>query len=409
VRPSWSVLPLSTAPVGDTRAAQLAALTPAWQTQPETMRSYRSSALHRCSAVALLLAAFAGCGVSPPAAALGTEHQPFINGGDNRLDFFQLQEPEQRAAMQSFAVALMPLVNVQALLAGQLDQIPSWGQLNDLCADEPFRDQPSASFCSGVLVDWDLVLTSGHCLDLVPMEALRVVLGYYYSAPGELALSSSDVYSAAEVVASRRDPSSYEQRLDFAWLRLDGAVQAPHHPAAVYPRSPGPRLGDPIVSISAGGGIPLKLDDGGHVQETRETTGDYFVADTDTSEGSSGGGAFAADLALVGTLARGAPDFVQQAPGCQVSDQAQDPNQAREQFTYVYRAIQDLCEVDPRRWFCDAQCAEPCLPPAAPMVAASSANASCTISASGAGATRTVLVLFAAIVSLARRRKRQGR
>jgi hypothetical protein len=372
----------------------------------EHMGSYRRSALHRCSAVALSLAAFTGCGVSPRAAALGTDHEPFINGADNRLDYFQLQDVDERAAMQSFAVALMPLVNVDALLSGELDQIPSWGQSNDLCADEPFRDQPSASFCSGVLVDWDLVLTSGHCMDLVPMEALRVVLGYYYSAPGQLALSSGDVYSVAEVVASRRDPSSYEQRLDFAWLRLSSPVQAPHHPAAVYRSSPGPRLGDPIISISAGGGIPLKLDDGAHVQETRETTGDYFVADTDTSEGSSGGGAFAPDLALLGTLARGAPDFVQQASGCQVSDKAQAPNQAREQFTYLYRSIQDLCQAEPRRWLCDAQCAEPCLPPSAPLAPPSSADASCAVGASGAGPARALLPLLCAAALLRRRRRR---
>ncbi|HVZ37397.1 MAG TPA: serine protease [Polyangiaceae bacterium] len=373
------------------------------------MGSYRRSALHRWAAVALSLAAFTGCAVSPGAATLGADQEPFINGADNRLDYFQLQNVDERAAMQSFAVALMPLVNAQALVSGEVDQIPSWGQLNDLCADEPFRDQPSASFCSGVLVDWDLVLTSGHCMDLVPLEALRVVLGYYYTAPGQLALSSSDVYSAAEVVASRRDPSSYEQRLDFAWLRLNGLVQAPHHPAAVYRRSPGPSLGDPIISISAGGGIPLKLDDGAHVQETRETTGDYFVADTDTSEGSSGGGAFAPDLALLGTLARGAPDFVQQDSTCQVSDKSQNPNEAREQFTYLYRSIQDLCEVEPQRWLCDAQCAEPCLPPSAPLDPPSSADANCAIGAWGAGRTRAVLPLFCAVASLRRRRKRAER
>src|SRR4051812_43602771 len=226
---------------------------------------------------------------------LGDKQQAFINGSDDRLEYFELTDPAQRAALAEFPVALMPASNLRALTSGDAAGIESWGELDELCDDAPFRAELAASFCSGVLVDWNLVLTSGHCIDLVPIQALRVVFGYYYVAPGKLALSNADAYPVAEVVVSRRDPAEADQRLDFAWLRLQSAVKAPHRPVAVYTQPPGPALGDSIISIGAGGGVPIKLDAGGHVQETRDAYGDYFVADTDTSEGSSGGGAYATD------------------------------------------------------------------------------------------------------------------
>jgi hypothetical protein len=120
------------------------------------------------------------------------------------------------------------------------------------------------------------------------------------------------------------------------------------------------------VAINAGGGVPFKFDSGGRVRDLRPGQDDYFVADTDTSEGSSGGPAFNEDFALVGTLARGAPDFIQTRAGCFTTDREPDPDLAREQFTYVARSVEGLCEVDPARWFCDSSCEDGCEPPPAP-------------------------------------------
>jgi len=327
---------------------------------------------------------------------LGEEQQAFINGEDNRLEYFELSDPAERVAFAEFPVALMPASNVQALTSGDAAGLASWGQLDELCDDAPFRDQPSAAFCSGVLVDWDLVLTSGHCVDLVPLEDLRVAFSYYYTAPGTLALSSMDAYRVAEVLVSRRDAADADERLDFAWLRLDGAVKAPHRPVAVYTQPPGPALGDSIISIGAGGGVPIKLDAGGRVQDTRDGYGDYFVADTDTSEGSSGGGAYAADLGLVGTLARGAPDFVQTSSGCHETDQSDEPSDAREQFTFAYRSVEALCQVEPERSLCDASCVQPCQPSDA-SPGASGSDSGCTFAAqrSAHGSTSAWLPLVA--------------
>ncbi|HKO89818.1 MAG TPA: serine protease, partial [Polyangiaceae bacterium] len=264
---------------------------------------------------------------------LGSTHAEFVNGADDRREYFEVTEPAERAVFEQSLVALAPQANALELSQGNEKALSTWGDINQLCEGERFGDQPSASFCSGVLVDWDLVLTSGHCVNVVPVSAMRVVFNYYYREPGELALSGDDVYQVKAVVAARTDRDPEAPRLDFGWLRLTEPVREPHRPARLRTVSPAAALGDPIISVTAGGGAPLKLDAGGQVLDVRADTNDYFIADTDTSEGSSGGAAFSEDLALLGTLARGAPDFVRTDAGCWTTDVATSPLEAREQFT----------------------------------------------------------------------------
>ncbi len=294
--------------------------------------------------------------------------ESFVNGSDDRQEYFHLSQAAQRAALERFTVALMPQSTAEVVLSGDMASLPTWGELDELCPDEPFGDQPSAAFCSGVLVDWDLILTSGHCIAAIPLPELRVVFGYYYATPGELAVSRSDVFTVESVIESRRDPGSGGgERLDFAWLRLTRNVTPPHEPARVHTRGDATIIGASVISIGAGGGVPFKLDAGGKVQNTRPDFDDYFVADTDTSEGSSGGGIFDENLAVLGTLARGAPDF-QLSDGCWTTARQADPAQALEEFTYAHRAVEALCEVQPDRYLCDEACEQPCTAEGLPLV-----------------------------------------
>jgi hypothetical protein len=302
---------------------------------------------------------------------IGSTRAEFVNGADDRREYFELTDPAERATFEESLVALVPSPAARELALGNTAALTTWGDVNDLCDGEPFADQPSASFCSGVLVDWDLVLTSGHCVSVVPLTNLRIVFDYYYREPGELAVSEDDIYQVEEVVAARIDRDPNAARLDFGWLRLSEPVREPHRPARLQTGDPAAALGEAIISISAGGGAPLKLDAGGQVLDVRADTNDYFIADTDTSEGSSGGPAFDENLTLLGTLARGAPDFVRTDAGCWTTDHGSTPLQAREQFTYAYRSLQALCERDSSSWLCDPSCSEsPCEPPPRPRAVA---------------------------------------
>jgi hypothetical protein len=335
----------------------------------------------------------------------GRAEQAFINGEDDRLEYFELSDSKDRSLMEESIVALVSDATARQLSRGNVAGVPTWGELNDLCPGEPFLDQPSAAFCSGVLVDWDLVLTSGHCVDVLPLSNLRVLFNYYFEQPGELALTRDDVYRVREVVLAKDDKSRAGERLDFGWLRLDGPVRPPHFPATVRTRAPEVELGDAIVAINAGGGVPFKLDAGGHVRDLRTGSDDYFVADTDTSEGSSGGPAFNSERLLVGTLARGAPDFIDSL-GCLTTDHEQDPRFAREQFTYAYRSVAALCEVDPGRWLCDSSCQTECEPPPPPAPAPSGSDG-CALQP-GHGPSGAVGPLTCAAVVLAAALRRRG-
>jgi hypothetical protein len=306
-----------------------------------------------------------GCGVAAPVGSveLGRQAEPFINGADDRLEYFELADPAQRAAFDEFAVVLMTESAADAVADGHARELPTWGDVNQLCDGEPFGAQPSAAFCSGVLVDWDLVLTSGHCVDAVPLAELRVAFRYYYVAQGELAMQPEDIYGVARVIAPRRDPAvdaDQGERLDYAWLELAESARPPHRPAPVFTRSQGVEESDPVISIGAGGGVPIKWDGGGHVRSTRASYDDYFIADTDTSQGSSGGGVYDEQLAVVGSLARGAADFIRSPAGCFVTDVEPDPSLAREQFTYAHRAVEALCAEGSSSVLCDDACEQPC-------------------------------------------------
>jgi hypothetical protein len=354
-----------------------------------------------------------GCGGEPGALAasepLGSAREPFINGPDDRREYYQLTDDRARAVMEQSIVALVPDVAARPLSRGNLSAVPTWGELNGLCPDQPFVDQPSAAFCSGVLVDWDLVLTSGHCVDIVPLRNLRVVFNYFFSNPGELALTRGDIYTVEKVILARDDQSAAQEQLDYGWLRLSEPVRLPHVPAAVRTRTPELALGDGIVAINAGGGVPFKLDSGGRVRDLREGLDDYFVADTDTSEGSSGGPAFNEDFALVGTLARGAPDFVRTSAGCAATDSEENPRFAREQFTYVSRSAEGLCRVDPGRWLCDESCEDGCAPPPSPDLA-TEVSGGCALAPGKArrGSSAIGAACGALLLTTALRRKKRG-
>ena len=369
----------------------------------------------RAARVAVALSMACGAESPAPAArALGREQQPFVNGEDDRREYFELGEPAQRAALEQSGVALMTDSAAAAVVDGHLELLPTWGQVNALCDDEPFVDQPSAAFCSGVLLDWNLVLSSGHCVDGLPIEELRVAFGYYYGDSGDLEMQARDIYAVARVVAARRDPAvpgDSGERLDYAWLELAEPVREPHRPAPAYVAQRGVSEGDPVISIGAGGGVPLKWDGGGRVQYSRADFDDYFIADTDTSQGSSGGGVFDQNLAVIGSLARGASDFTLTSEGCFATNVESDPALALEQFTYVHRAVEGLCETGFDSVLCDPACAELCdagegTPPARDRAGD---DGGCAVAAGGAGTqggNAPPWLVLGAMAALARRRAR---
>jgi hypothetical protein len=280
-----------------------------------------------------------------PAAQL---REPIVYGDDDRREYYEVTDTAARSVLAESVVAL---VEEGTLTPGAVDpasSAPRYGEAAQLCDGEPFADQPAAALCSGVLLDWDLVLTAGHCMRLLALERMAIVFGYYYEAPGEMVIAPTKVYHPIEIVAEALDSESAATRLDYAWIRLDRPVALPQRPARVFGGAPPLTLGQSVVAMGAPGGTPVKLHDGAHVQDLRENEMDFFVADTDTSYGVSGGGAFDNDHNLLGILARGGMDYeLDIAAGCNLTHREAAGQAAQEAFTYAHRAVAALCDQDP--------------------------------------------------------------
>jgi hypothetical protein len=328
--------------------------------------------LCRVGAMVVLLAATAlGSSCADRSDTLSRREGEIVYGQDDRLDYFQLTDPQSQTLMSGAMVALVAN-DVLSSTAGDLARAPTWGATADLCPGEPFADQPAAVFCSGVLVDWDLVLTADHCTRLYNVNDFKIVFGYYETAPGQLAFNSDDVFSISEIVDEELDPEGSQPRLDYAWLRLEKPVRLPRQPVMVSVANPALEVGAPVISVSTPGGIPVKWDAGGQAQDVRADWLDYFVTDSDNSAGSSGGGGFDERGTLLGITARGGMDFVQTTSGCNTTVRVPDGSDGQEQFTYAFQTIAGLCGSDGGRasTLCRGDCGSVCraLPP--PAVAA---------------------------------------
>jgi hypothetical protein len=210
------------------------------------------------------------------------------------------------------------------------------------------------------LVDYDLVLTAGHCLRLLALDDFSVVFDYYYTAPGKLALSGDSIFRPSAIVSERRDAVGTQPRLDFAFLRLDHPVNASRRPAPLFATRPSIMAGERVNALGCDGGVPLKSDDGAAVRDTRVSGDDWFSASTDTSRGSSGGPAFNADGVLLGILARGSRDLEETTSGCNVASELSEDETLQEQYTYAHAAIASLCADDSQSTLCRDQCGSPC-------------------------------------------------
>jgi hypothetical protein len=328
------------------------------------------AALATLATLALVtLAGPAACAPDPGAAgAAGVAARPIVYGADDRREYFEVDRPDVRARVAASAVALVRRSQLRQGPAGVVVTAQPWAEAAGLCPGERFAEQPSAAFCSGVLVDWDLVLTAGHCTRAFALDDFVVVFGYYYAQPGQLAVAREDVHDIEEIAAEALGPAGPRPRIAYAWLRLRRRVQPPRAPAPIRLSTAGLARGQPLLFAAAGGGLPIKIDAGGAIADLGEPWSDYLVASTDSLHGASGGGAFDAGLALVGALERGGRDFVMTDQGCRATFVAAD-DRAEEELTFAHRAREALCAADPAASsLCRPDCGDPCaaLPPPAP-------------------------------------------
>jgi hypothetical protein len=315
--------------------------------------------LRACLLIALGLSA--ACGSPDEISTEGLE-APVVYGIDHRTEVFAYPDAEmQRIARES----IVALIRTNRIIEEADGTYSFFGftlkEERGLCDDEPFGNQPIAATCSGTLIDDDLVLTAGHCIDVTsPCESYNYVFDYHLRGPDELeTIRGEDVYSCSRLFLDR-DPAGGDQTPDFAVIQLDRPVEGARS-AVSFRTDSSPAQFEPLTMIGFGSGLPAKIDDGASVADARESRGDnFYVANLDAFGGHSGSATFDSGGLLAGILLGGrVPDYVT-APseGCARAN-VFDDSEAGEIVHKIEPIVVALCQAG---WENEALCADvpPC-------------------------------------------------
>jgi hypothetical protein len=237
-----------------------------------------------------------------------------VYGPDDRLDEYQVTDADILAAGDSTVALLYHSDLIEngdgtfslptETYAQKYLRVDPIGTGNQLCPDEPFRDQPAPAWCSGFLVAPDIVATAGHCVEPGECAETAFVFGFVMLDADTplLSIDGAEIYYCNEVIGRQTGDS------DWALIRLDREVTG-HNPFKV--RTTG--LVDDDESLLVIGhpcGLPRKYAGGASVRENIQLA--YFQANLDTYGGNSGSAVLNANtLEVEGILKRGQGDFAE--------------------------------------------------------------------------------------------------
>jgi S1-C subfamily serine protease len=291
--------------------------------------------VRRRPALTLLVAAgLAGCG-RPSSSEPAVRAEPVIFGADDRVEVYEVTEPALEEAVRRAVPAMVraSVLRVDDATGAVTFASRPLGPSHGLCAGEAHFDQPSAASCSATLIDDDLVLTAGHCVDGWACADQRFVFGWYYDAAGELhARSTSDVYACAEVVVTE-----YTRSNDYAIVRLDRAPPGPPMEVRATPVV----VGEPVSLAGYPFGIPMKVVEGGAITATLSRS--RFYARLDAQPGNSGSGVFDAELRVLGDLTNGPVEALTRDGDCSRLAVIGEDGWQTELISSIVPALEALC------------------------------------------------------------------
>lgn len=273
--------------------------------------------------------------------------QPVIYGEDDRMDVADHPSAELRALADGAVVTLISRAGMRYQSGSFQVGGSTLRTAQNLCPGERFSEQPAAGFCSGTLVGQDLVLTAGHCIGgEASCRTTVVAFDYQWEGNGLGPMNEDDVFNCRRVVARAE---SSNPTLDYAIIQLDRPVPG-RIPAAMRDVRTSIRVGDAFAIIGSPSGIPQKIDDGGSVRETGDST--VFVGTPDSFGGNSGSGIFElGSLDLIGILISGEQDYVSDG-SCQRVNMCSETGCQGENMLHAGVALDALCGAEPN--------AEPC-------------------------------------------------
>ncbi len=256
-----------------------------------------------------------------------------IYGVDNRLDIYEvLDDPVMvQIARSTAAVVYTSDIGDYITTEGNYPEIenpeefkllPSatFGQMHDLCTEEPFFEQPSAAFCSGFLVGYDVIATAGHCIEsIMECSDTAFIFDYALFSPDDDAtvVKKDNIYYCKEIIARKLDGIG----ADYGIIRLDRHVED-RKPLTIR-RGESIQIGEKVTIIGHPSGLPTKISGDANViaNEDEEEHKDFFLATTDSYGGNSGSAIINNLTGVVeGILVRGEQDFKWSEEGCMISN-----------------------------------------------------------------------------------------
>ncbi len=271
--------------------------------------------------VRLLCFIFVVSSPTPGAIAHAFASQTYVvYGSDDRYESYEIDDPKVQLLSRATVALMAPWHLTQQDEAQFSIKAETVERAYALCPTQKFADQPSASYCTGVLIGEDRVLTAGHCMrwSSVTCWGVYLVFDYKIELPGEIPthVLAQNVYRCSEVVER-----SASADLDYAIIRLDRKV-TDRKPVPVLPEL-SVKKGESVFAIGHPLGLPQKIAWYGKVREVYK---DHLVTNLDMFVNNSGSPVFRKkDGLLVGILKDGEDDLVyNESNRCQVVKQCEE-------------------------------------------------------------------------------------
>lgn len=308
-----------------------------------------------------------------------------VYGTDNRTDVYAHADATMRARALQSTVALISASDLITTTPSAIRfRASTLAQAEGLCAGQRFANDPTPAFCSGTLIDDDLVLTAGHCVTTAAdCASTRFVFKFARSSATALeTVTADDVFSCASIVA-RSETQTAQGVSDFALIRLNRSAAPRFVPAPVRRSTAALLTGQRVGVIGSGSGVPFKIDTGGSVRDPGN--GSSFEATTDTFGGNSGSGVYELDgYTVAGILVQGDTDYVANG-SCNVVNVCRETGCSGETVVSSHVALAALCRASPSSRLCGVPVPPP--PPALPAFAFSGRS---TTNATRSTANQTV-------------------